>query len=145
MMENSDHYKFIANSVQLKNIELVSLKCDKKDLDKMKNKKPIVEMNFKRIAKLLNETEVEIKLNTILEVKDLFTFNIIYKGICEKINPSLTEEELEEYAYTQVVPLLLPYVRELISNTMWRMNLPVFTIPTMDILSSYEENDTKGD
>lgn len=49
------------------------------------------------------------------------------------------------YMIDQVVPLLLPYVREIVSSTMARMNLPIFTIPTMDVLDSIEANLSKDE
>lgn len=147
MNSSLEYYKFIANSVQFKKAELVSMNCEKNDISEdSKGKELGVNLAFQRETRLIKDATVEVILHTYLSVpNDLFKFEIIYKGICIKLDPKISETAFEQYAYDQVVPLLLPYVREIVSSTMARMNLPIFTIPTMDVLDSIEANLSKDE
>jgi preprotein translocase subunit SecB len=134
-----EEYKIISNAIQLKDVELVSMKCLNKSNDNNDNKKVTVKMQRK--IEMENEKEATIFMRTIVggEKDCPFGFDIVYKGTCVCLT-DIDVQQFEQYAYIQVIPLLLPYVRECVSSTMARMALPVFTIPTIDILDSYEEN-----
>ncbi|ATX83771.1 hypothetical protein CU084_06575 [Bacillus velezensis] len=64
---------------------------------------------------------------------------MVYSAVCNLSDPS-KEDEFEKYTYDQVVPLLLPYVRECVASMLSRMGLPIFTIPTIDVLKTLEVN-----
>lgn len=134
-----DYYKIIKNSVQFKEADLVAIRCYKNDVDV--EGRASVNLRFERETNLLAEDIAEVKLITYLSLdNDFFNFEIEYKGICYKLDETISEEMFERYAHDQVVPLLLPYVRECISSLMSKMNIPVFTIPTIDVLDTLEAN-----
>lgn len=143
-MDTLEYYKLINNSVQFLDVELVSLNCIRREIEidpeQAKDADFEVKILMKREVKLISEDKANIFLHSQVGIPGgLFDFDITYKGLC------ITTKELdattfEQYAYNQVVPLILPYVRECISSTMARMGLPVFTLPTIDVLDSIEEN-----
>ncbi len=65
---------------------------------------------------------------------------MVYSGECTLLD---NDEMLnfKDYCDKQVVPLLLPYIRENVSNTLIRMSLPNFTVPTIDVVASYIKNE----
>ncbi|MEK6449719.1 protein-export chaperone SecB [Priestia aryabhattai] len=139
-MSSFEEYKLIANSVQLSDVELISMKCLNKGFSNEKDEQT-VSIKMQRKVEMKNNTEAILFLRTIVGGENSpFLFDIVYKGVCNSL-ADITVEQFEQYAYVQVVPLLLPYARECITSTMARMGLPIFTLPTMDILDSYEEND----
>ncbi|MHC8514499.1 protein-export chaperone SecB [Sporosarcina sp. ITBMC105] len=139
-----EYYKTIKNSVQLFDAELIKLNCSKNEsLGKKghnEGEKLEVKITLNREVKLISDSEAYIYLHSEVGITDgPFNFEITYRGLCltrEKID----ESSFEEYAYNQVVPLLLPYVRECVSSTMARMGLPIFTLPTIDVLNTMEAN-----
>ncbi|WP_371018942.1 hypothetical protein [Pseudalkalibacillus sp. JSM 102089] len=140
-METLDYYKLIRNHVQIYKAELVSMNCLKRYVEK-KSEKSEVQILLSREVNLVTEKRVEIILHSIVSIPDgPFEFDIVYKGFCGT-NAELDSAQLEQYAYDQVVPLLLPYVRECVASTMARMGLPIFTLPTMDVLDAIEANRT---
>ncbi|MGB2993566.1 MAG: protein-export chaperone SecB [Paenisporosarcina sp.] len=144
-METSEYYKIIRNSVQLAEVTLVSMNCFRnfKDSEEVEGDEPKshhVQLAFKRKVNLLSTKHAEIFLLTKVGVDEgPFEFEIEYRGICFLTN-EISETAFEQYVYDQVVPLLMPYVRECIASTMARMDLPIFTIPTIDILDTLEVN-----
>ncbi|MFD2618617.1 protein-export chaperone SecB [Terrilactibacillus laevilacticus] len=132
-------YKCIVNSVQLEKVELVSMNCTQKKKERTGNVS--VSVRFKRKVELIDDKTALIFLHTkVGEGSCPFDFEIVYSGKCKCKNDSTTST-FEEYAEAQVIPLLLPYVRECIASTLARMGLPIFTIPTIDVLNSFEAND----
>lgn len=144
MVETLEYYKMINNSIQFLNAELVSLNCIKHDFDsKEESEKDIdfeVKILLRREVNIVSENKADIFLHSKVGIPDgPFDFDVTYKGLCVT-NQELNKNSFEQYAYNQVVPLLLPYVRECISSTMARMGLPIFTLPTIDVLDSIEAN-----
>jgi preprotein translocase subunit SecB len=139
-METLEYYKFIRNSIQFHNVELVSMNCMKRDLNLVKESGNEVYISLHREVKLLSENQAEITLHSKIGIEDgPFEFDIVYKGHCNAMI-ELSNLQFEQYAYDQVVPLILPYVRECVASTMARMGLPIFTLPTMDVLDAIEAN-----
>lgn len=146
-MDTTEYYKLIRNSVQLIDVKLVSMNCinrieklevDEEDEDDVINHH--VQLSFRRKVKVISENSAEIHLLSKIGVENgPFDFEIEYQGLCVA-TVNLSSASFEQYAYNQVVPLLIPYVRECVASTMARMGLPVFTIPTIDVLDSIEEN-----
>ncbi|NRD78549.1 protein-export chaperone SecB [Bacillus sp. BRMEA1] len=137
-VENTlDYYKLIRNSVQLRKVELISLNCVKREFEGPGKQ---VQIFLKREVNMLSEDTVEIYLHSNVGIKEgPFEFDVLYKGVC-KSSIKLSKPQFEQYAYDQVVPLLLPYLRECIASTMARMALPIYTLPTLDVLDTLEAN-----
>lgn len=138
-MEILDYYKIIKTTIQLTEVELKKMYCENRGM--FEGFDTTVDIKLKR--KVINVSKNDAKIELDAQVgsdKTPFFFDIEYTGICESKNTEINKETLEKYAYDNIVPLLLPYVRECVSSTMARMQLPVFTIPTMDVLNSMEEN-----
>ncbi|HHB2053553.1 protein-export chaperone SecB [Bacillus paramycoides] len=138
-METLDYYKIIRNSVQLLDVKLEHLECN--NYGYKRGEKPEINLKIQRKTKIMNEKQVKISLQVVLDFEENapFHFKVIYSGVCEAMK-ELEEEEFEQYAYEQVVPLLLPYVRECITNTLSRMKLPIFYLPTIDVLETIKVN-----
>lgn len=139
-MSTLEYYKMIKNSVKLVEVELLSMNCYKRDTGKKEDKGGEVHILLQRDVNLISSDQVEIILKSRIGIEDgPFEFNIVYKGLCVS-SMELSNHQLEQYAYDQIVPLLLPYLRECVASTMARMRLPIFTLPTMDVLDSIEAN-----
>lgn len=143
-LDIKEYYKLIRNSVQLIDVNLVKMTCinntrvyqDESEEEKSHH----VHLAFKRSVTILSENTAEISLFSKIGVEDgPFDFEIEYRGICIT-TIEIDKDSFEQYSYNQVVPLLIPYVRECVASTMAKMGLPIFTIPTMDVLDSIEEN-----
>jgi preprotein translocase subunit SecB len=139
-MSIMEYYQLIRNEVKLIDVELVSLQCAKNQNEQEENEDKIL-LKLHREVKLISEREAEIFLRAVVgfENDGPFLFDLRYKGLCISVG-ELQDEDFEKYAYEQVVPLLLPYARECVSSTMARMALPIYTIPTMDVLQTIEVN-----
>ncbi|MGF2617716.1 hypothetical protein FZC84_11825 [Rossellomorea vietnamensis] len=143
-MDAIKYYKMIRNSVQLYDAELVSMNCINQSGKKTGGdvNVPII---LQREVKVVSDEKAEIFLRSQIGGEECpFLFDVVYRGSCISFI-DLDKNALEQYAYDQVVPLLLPYVRECVASTMARMGLPIFTIPTMDILDSMEANSSAED
>lgn len=142
-METIEYYTLIRNNVQLQDVRLISMECKNliSDANEGENREVIV--RIRRGVELLDKQHAEITMQAFIGFEDQngpFEFKIIYGGLCV-CQESLPEEEFHEYAYNQVVPLLLPYVRECVSNTMARMNMPIYYLPTLDVLETLKSNE----
>ncbi|MED4705224.1 protein-export chaperone SecB [Bacillus velezensis] len=133
------YYTLCANSVQLDEVKLEQMNCINRGLEnRVENE---VEISLQRRVELIDSSKAEIALRARVgfEEEGPFFFDIVYSGICNLSDPS-KEDEFEKYTYDQVVPLLLPYVRECVASMLSRMGLPIFTIPTIDVLKTLEVN-----
>lgn len=140
--ETHEYYKIIKNSIQFIDVELVDSVCRK--IDTLGNSNGQVNLKFSRNVKTIEEGKAIIYMTTYLTGPDeLFYIEVTFKGVCKKIDKSISEEIFVKYAKEQIVPLLLPYAREYVSNTLVRMKLPIFLLPTIDILLSMEENNVE--
>jgi len=140
MSSIEEYYRIIRNSTQIVEVELVEL-CGKKNRIGDLGDSREITLN---ISKEVGEIQGKI-INIYLKVNltgpnEFFNIDLVYKGICLNVDNINDDETFKEYASNQIVPLLLPYARECISNTLARMQLPIFLIPTMDVLDSLEEN-----
>jgi len=143
-MEELEYYKLIRNSIQLQDVRLLSLEFRSNDWEKERPKSGI-SLQIHRSAQVLDERRAEINLQvgiSFKEDKGPFNANITYGGLCVATQ-ELNEEEFKEYVYEQVVPLLLPYVRECVSSTLAKMRLPIFYLPTIDVLETLKKNKIK--
>ncbi|MED1607741.1 protein-export chaperone SecB [Cytobacillus kochii] len=138
-MELVEYYNFIRNSIQLVDAELISMTC-KSDKSFQSENEIEIPMLFQRRVELISQNKMEIYLRAEVGMKDgPFYFDIEYRGKCLALS-EIEEKEFERYSLDQVVPLLLPYVRECVTSTMAKMDLPIYTIPTMDVLGTLEVN-----
>lgn len=143
-METLEYYKIIKNSIQFVEAELVSMNCVKRDVvatdDEDSSESYEVKISLSREVGKVADSTAEIFLHSKIGIPEgPFNFEITYKGWCIATQ-DIDEVSFEQYAHTQIVPLLLPYVRECVSSTMARMGLPIFTLPTLDVLNSIEAN-----
>ncbi|MCY8103438.1 protein-export chaperone SecB [Bacillus velezensis] len=142
-METLEYYNLIKNSMQLKKVYLKSLNCINNGLTD-KNRAYKIALTVNRKVETISRNLVEIQLATEVnfgEEDEAFSFEIVYQGVCElREEVEIDETEFEEFAYDQAVPLLLPYARECLSSTLARMNLPVYNIPTIDVLETLKQN-----
>lgn len=141
-METLDYYKLMNNSIQFLDVELVSMNCIKREIDptEAQDMDYEVKISMTREVQLISEDKAHIFLHSKVGIENgPFDFDITYKGLCVTTK-ELDAPSFEQYAYNYVVPLLLPYVRECIGSTMARMGLPIFTLPTIDVLDTIEEN-----
>lgn len=143
-METLEYYKIIKNKVQFVHAELVSMNCVKNEVtpehEGEEEKSYEVKISMSREVGTVLENKADFFLHSKVGIPEgPFDFEITYKGVCIATD-ELDKVSFEQYVYNQIVPLLLPYVRECVSSTMARMSLPIFTLPTMDILDSLEAN-----
>lgn len=140
MKELMEYYTICANSVQLAEVKLEQMNCINRGL-KENSVEQEIEISLQRSVELISSSKAEIALTARVgfEEEGPFFFYIVYSGICKLLDPS-KEDDFEKYSYDQVVPLLLPYVRECVASTLSRMDLPIFTIPTIDVLKTLEVN-----
>ncbi|PEK36076.1 MULTISPECIES: protein-export chaperone SecB [Bacillus cereus group] len=142
-METFEYYKLIRNNVQLQDVRLISIECHNLISESNEGESREVAVRVKRNVELLDDNCAEITMQAWIGFDDQegpFEFTIVYGGLCVS-DESLVPEEFKKYAYDQVVPLLLPYVRECVSSTMARMNLPIFYLPTLDVLETLKVNE----
>ncbi|MCM3352579.1 MULTISPECIES: protein-export chaperone SecB [Bacillus subtilis group] len=142
-MKMLDYYRLIRNSVQLQDVKLKSVKCEILDEN---SKRRNLSLSIERDVKLLSDTKALILMNAKVHFKEEgpFFIEITYEGKTELLDESIDKEEFEEYNYHSVVPLLLPYARECVANLLSRMNFPIYTIPTVDVLETMKQNMEKS-
>ncbi len=135
---NEDEYKLVKYSVQLKEVELNELICKKLDGDS-KN----LHLSVQPTTELLSDNLVNVYLKVRVGFRENdsgpFEIDLTYKGVCHS-HGDYTGQQLENAAYDLAPALLLPYARECVSNLMSKMNLPVFYLPTIDVLQTISEN-----
>ncbi|ATC52505.1 MULTISPECIES: protein-export chaperone SecB [Bacillus] len=134
-------YEIAYNSIQLQNVQLESLNCINRGIEEFDENSEL-DLEFFRKVDLENETKAKISLKAIVGFKEKgpFLIEMVYSGECTLLD---NDEMLnfKDYCDKQVVPLLLPYIRENVSNTLIRMSLPNFTVPTIDVVASYIKNE----
>lgn len=131
-----EEYKLVKNNIQLIQVELDALECRKLD-----GKSRAINLSLTRElgAYEINKQEVFLKAKVDFDDDAPFYINISYKGVCKNVG-EIEEEKFKDYVYDQIVPLLLPYAREAIANILSRMDLPIFYLPTIDILNTISAN-----
>lgn len=136
MIMDFNQYKLIANTVQLTEVELESLECNRLPGNGTK-----IILQIERKVDLIDSSTARIFLRSTVkfEANAPCFVAVVYKGICRSYG-EIVDEKLREFAFYQVVPLLLPYARECIATNMTKMGLSPFILPTMDVIKSLEVN-----
>ncbi|HZK25187.1 MAG TPA: hypothetical protein VFC74_07340, partial [Oscillospiraceae bacterium] len=131
----------IKDSIQLVDARLIYLQCEL-----LSGNDNFITTTFERNVELISDKDANIYLSTTLEFEkdSQFSLHCIHKGHC-LATLDLNEVEFERYLYSIAVPLLLPYARECVANTMIRMGLAPYNLPTMDILLSDESNNRENE
>lgn len=130
-----EYYKLIRYSVDLQDIRLKSLRCQRLDGE---NRNIVLKLQ-RNVEIVDGRAKIDLSAIVTFEEEGPFYIETELEGLCVP-TLEISEEELKEYAYEQVTPLLLPYVREIVTNALSRMDLPIYYIPTMDVLKSLEAN-----
>lgn len=135
---NEEEYKLVKYSVQLEDVELIELLCKK-----LNGNSNNLHLSVKPITKLVSDNKVDIFLQVKISFKENdqgpFEIDMTYKGVCYS-EGDYVGQKLENVAYDLTPSLLLPYARECVSSMMSKMNLPVFYLPTIDVLQTISEN-----
>ncbi|MBY9079571.1 protein-export chaperone SecB [Paenibacillus sp. CGMCC 1.18879] len=144
MEEVWEYYKLIRYNIQLENVELFSMECESFNIPEGDGSISI-RIGLEIRSQILDEDTAEIFLRTTLDFEDdgPFYIKIVYRGVCSQ-NGNLTEEEFKSQAEDQTVPLLLPYVREYVSDVITRMGYPPYYLPTMDVMQSLASNSKRS-
>lgn len=132
-----ERYQFIKNKVQLKSVSLHELDCKR---GTGKDKK--LNLNIQQMSGDIfdeNKIKIYLKVTMSFEQDGPFTLTCVHEGVCES-DGSLEKDEFFGYVNDQIVPLLLPYARECIASTLVRMQVPPYTLPTIDVLQSMSLN-----
>lgn len=137
--EAFEYYKLIKYNVQLDDVDLFDIEC--RQNEKFHDGEVPLRVTTGYRSKQLDQDTIEIFLRVTLdfEEKGPFYLKVTYRGVCSKRN-ELDEDSFKQQAESQTVPLLLPYVRECMSNTIIRMGYSPYILPTMDILNSLAVN-----
>lgn len=130
-----EYYELIRYSVDLQDIRLKSLQCQRLDGE---NRNIVLKLQ-RNVEVVDGRAKIDLSAIVTFEEEGPFYIETELEGLCVPTR-EISEEELKEYAYEQVTPLLLPYVREIVTNALSRMDLPIYYIPTMDVLKSLEAN-----
>lgn len=130
---SSEDYKRILSLIELKSVQLKDVKAEYKE----ENTSAELILNF---AEKLNYSQDErclkILFNFQLKAKNKDTktvpilINTTYVIQYDKIDEvEITDDFIEVFHEMTLVMLLWPYFRELISNIIYRMNLPPLILP----------------
>lgn len=118
--------------VQLKNVDLLSVECNKYENYNAQNK----EVN---INVTIDATEIQDNMGTtIMEMKiegEGFCFLIKQNGLF-KFSLEKKKSVLKQFLETQGVKLMWPYFREVIFDISGRMLEQPISIPTIDVLET---------
>lgn len=134
-----EEYIIAKNSIQLIDVELMVLNSEKNIAVEKEGKG--LSLEIKREVGAIDGNVLDAFLHVdIVGPDDLFKIHLVLRGICNRFDLEITDNKFKEYAHSQIVPLLLPYARECISNTLNRMKLPIFYLPTIDVLDTLKVN-----
>lgn len=139
MVFELNEVNFQRNSIQLDSVELLEIKFSntKEDGKEYKN----LPFGLKRAVEIEGDfAYIFLKARIGEEEESGFTMNIEYKGKVTRINESINLEELKQYSFDHVIPMLLPYIRETLSSILNRTDLPHFMLPTMDVINYLKTN-----
>lgn len=125
------------NNIQLLNVSLYELVCSR---DTGENTKLNVRFEH-RVGQVTDDNKLKIYLKVEVGFEEIGPFNImcVHEGLVESLE-EIDEDDFMLYVDNQIVPLLLPYARECIASTMIRMQLPPYTLPTIDVLKTIAVN-----
>lgn len=125
------------NSIQLLNVSLHELICSRGEGEDTK-----LNVRFQhRVGQIDDDNRLQIylKVDVGFEKNGPFNITCVHEGLVKSAE-EIDEEDLIQYADNQIVPLLLPYARECIASTLIRMQLPPYTLPTIDVLKTIAIN-----
>jgi preprotein translocase subunit SecB len=127
-----EEYQIIRSKVQLINAFLHELSVSRRDGE---DKRLHVKISHSQGNHDENKMDIYIKVEIGFIEAGPFELTCVYKGLLQA-EESLDKDEFVKFAETHTVPFLLPYARECVSSTLAQMQLPVYTLPTIDILNS---------
>lgn len=137
-------YKLSRANIQLKKTSLESINVVK--IREFQQMDYINELGIGRRLEFISDKEIDGFLRTSITIKEKNTkdkylqIEAVYKGRFEA-KDSISREQLEQWTKIQIVPLLLPYARSIISLVTSHMSIGPIVIPTMDILESITSNE----
>lgn len=132
-------YDFARTQVQLSDAFLEELNAVKRENEP--NGDYIAYMKFEKSTERIDERTVYGYFRVVAGLmrsdneEEALEIVALYRGKFE-VTPGEMMEDLERWVDIQVVPLLLPYARVIISDTSMRMGYPPITLPTMDVLET---------
>ncbi|WP_342576452.1 protein-export chaperone SecB [Paenibacillus sp. FSL M8-0142] len=141
MEEVWNYYRLIRFNIQLEEVELLKMECEKFDVLNITDEPVPLKLNLEVRSSLKNDSFVEVFLRVTIDFDENkpFFVRVVYKGVFSQ-NGTLNEEDFRSQAEDQAVPLLLPYVREYVSDAISRMGYSPYYLPTMDVLQSLSNN-----
>ena len=127
----------VENKIQLLKVQLVEMSVHLEsayDLKDIREKLSIQLSNGSRIINENNgETYLEVRMSIEEETSVPLEINIKYTGQC-RTDALLSEEDFKAFLEYQSIPLLWPYIRQGISDTMAKMSIPPILLPTIDVI-----------
>ncbi|EGA88436.1 hypothetical protein GPDM_15154 [Planococcus donghaensis MPA1U2] len=126
------------HKIQLLEVQLVEMNVKfgtDYDLTKIKDHLAIQLSNGSRIIdKYRGEALLEMRM-VVEDSECPLEVVIKYVGQCRTVS-ELTEDELKIFLEYQSIPLLWPYIRQAVSDTMTKMSIPPILLPTIDVLET---------
>jgi preprotein translocase subunit SecB len=136
-----EEYQIIRSKVQLKNAFLHELSVSRGEGE---DNRLHVKISHSQGNHNENKMDIYIKVEIKFIETGPFELTCIYKGLLQA-EESLDKNEFVKFAKEHTVPFLLPYARECVSSTLAQMQLPVYTLPTIDILNSMVSQENSDD
>lgn len=126
-----DNLIFQRNAIQLRYVELIDVQFNNIGIDAYSD----LPFALYRHAEIENDY-ANIFLTAEIGSKDDtgFSMTIKYKGQVYSTT-DIDTDQLKNYALQNVVPMLLPYIREVSSSLISRTTLPSFMLPTLDVIN----------
>lgn len=98
-----EEYKIAKNAIQLIDVELVALNCEKSISIEEEGKG--LSLEIKREVGNISDNSVDAFLHVdIIGPDELFKIHLILRGICNRKNREITDDQFKQYAHTQIVP-----------------------------------------
>ncbi|EHI98162.1 hypothetical protein CDLVIII_1469 [Clostridium sp. DL-VIII] len=124
------------HDIQLKKIQMVSLKSTYNEKNEGIEKKSPINININNGAKVTGTNKgvcyLRVEIGASEKENELFNIEVIYKGYCES-STNIDERNLRFYLEVQSIPMLWAYARETINNTIIKMGLPPVILPAVNI------------
>lgn len=136
-----EEYELIRSQVQLTNVYLHELRVKRCNGNDNKLRLRVLYSHDNHHG---NSMDIYMKVEIDFMDNGPFELTCVYKGEL-KASDTLEDDEFVKFAEAHAVPFLLPYVRECISSTLARMQLPIYMLPTIDILESMRSFDVKDE
>lgn len=137
MMEEQfiNQISFERNAIQLIEVELWNVLFSNNREHMIEDTQLDFELHTRTVG--VTSSEIDIFLLAIIgdEEKTGFSMHIEYRGRVNSTKEDILNEELEEYAQQNIIPMLLPYIREISSALISRTKLPTLMLPTLDVIN----------